>query len=270
MLTLRCHYAGAIPIEAECLTPDRLTELSARAIAALPVQHGNASVALGEFFAVEGDAADREILIEGDGGCVKHLGAGMISGRLTIRGNVGMHLGAHMRGGEIHVHGNAGDWTGAEMRGGRIHIHGHAGNLAGAGYRGSRLGMRGGVLLIDGNAGHEVGATLRRGLIAVGGDAGDYVGAAMIAGSIFVGGRVGDGAGSGMKRGTLALLGPMASLSPTFRRACVYRPPFVTIYLRQLQAWGFPVSAEVFRGEFQRYSGDLLALGKGEVLHWQP
>src|SRR5438067_7955366 len=166
MLLLKYKSTTTIPVEAECITPDNLAGKSPADIAALPVQHGNAQVPLGEFFAVEGDAADREIVIEGDCSRVKLIGSGMTTGRITVRGDIGMHLGAEMKGGEIHVHGRAGDWVGAEMKGGRIHVHGDAGHLVGAAYRGSRHGMRGGVILVDGKAGNEIGGTMRRGFIA--------------------------------------------------------------------------------------------------------
>jgi formylmethanofuran dehydrogenase subunit C len=269
MLRLRYRGTTTIPVEAECLTPDHLAGKSAAEIAALPVQHGNAPAPLGDFFNVEGDSSDKEILIEGDCSRVKLVGAGMASGRLTVRGDVGMHVGAEMAGGELHVHGRAGDWAGAEMRGGRLHVRGDAGHLVGAAYRGGRFGMRGGVILIEGNAGNEVGSAMRRGLIAVGGDAGDFAGVSMIAGSLFVFGRPGQRPGAGMKRGTLAACGGEPALLPTFRRDCDYRPAFVRLYLRQLRDWGFPVRGELFGGSWRRYSGDLVALGKGEILHWR-
>ena len=269
MLHLRYRGTTTIPVEAECLTPDNLAGKSAAEIVALPVQHGNATAPLGDFFSVEGDAADRELLIEGDCGRVKWIGAGMASGRITVRGDVGMHLGAEMTGGEVHVHGRAGDWVGAEMRGGRIHIRGDAGHLAGAAYRGGHVGMRGGVLLIEGKAGNEVGAHMRRGLIVVGGDAGDFAGVALIAGSVFVFGRPGLRPGAGMKRGTLAFGGELPGLLPSFRYDCDYRPAFLALYLRQLRAWGFPVPDRLFGGSWRRYSGDLIELGKGEILHWR-
>jgi formylmethanofuran dehydrogenase subunit C len=270
-LMLRLKYTGTttIPLEAECLTPDQLADKSAGAIAALPLQHGNAQAPLGEFFTVDGDASDHELLIEGDCGRIKWIGAGMTGGRIRIEGNAGMHLGAEMRGGEIHVHGQAGDWVGAEMRGGRIHVHGDAGHLVGAAYRGSRFGMRGGVILIDGKAGNEIGSTMRRGLIAVGGDTGDFPGVGMIAGSVVLCGQPGLRPGAGMKRGTLAVLGGPPQLLPTFRHDCTFQPVFLRLYLRQLRAWGFAVPEECLDGKYDRYSGDLVALGKGEVLCWQ-
>src|SRR5437763_11801259 len=128
MLRLRYHATTTVPVEAECVTPDTLAGKSPAEVAALPVQHGNRAEPLGEFFAVEGDAADGEVLVEGDCSRVKWLGAGMTRGRLVVRGNAGMHLGAEMRGGLIEVEGDAGDWVGAEMRGGRIHVRGNAGH----------------------------------------------------------------------------------------------------------------------------------------------
>ena len=56
---------------------------------------------------------------------------------------------------------------------------------------------------------------------------------------------------------------------PTFRADCVYRPAFLSLYLRQLRAWGFPVPDACRDGDAERYSGDLVALGKGEVLYWR-
>lgn len=269
MLILRCKSSTTIPIEAEGITPDALADKLAHEIAALPVAHGNREERLGEFFHVEGDASDREIRIEGDCSRVKWIGAGMTAGKIAIHGPVGMHLGAEMRGGLIHVHGSVADWAGAEMRGGRIHIHGDAGHLVGAAYRGSRRGMRGGIILVDGKAGAEVGAVMRRGLIAIGGASGDFVGASMIAGTICVFGSPGVRCGAGMKRGTLAFFSDMPSLLPSFRHNCDYQPIFMRLYLRQLQKWGFSQAQPFLRGKFQRFSGDLIAQGKGEILHWQ-
>jgi formylmethanofuran dehydrogenase subunit C len=270
MLRLTYFSDTEIPVEAECITPDNLAGKTPAEVARLPVQHGNATLALGDFFRVEGDAADGEVLLEGDSSRVKWVGAEMRSGRLTVRGNLGMHAGAEMRGGELVVHGDAGDWAGAEMRGGRLHVHGDAGHLVGAGYRGSRLGMRGGVILVDGKAGNEVGSTMRRGLIAVGGSTGDFAGVGMIAGTVLVFGPPGVRAGAGMKRGTVGLFSGPAPLLPTFRYDCTYRPVFVRLYLRQLLDWGFRAAEPFVRGSYRRYSGDHVALGKGEILHWQP
>jgi formylmethanofuran dehydrogenase subunit C len=265
MLRLTYYGTSRIPVEAECITPDQLAGKAPQEIAKLPVQHGNASVPLGEFFRVEGDASDGEIVVEGDTARVKWLGTGMTRGSLTIEGDAGMHVGSEMRGGVIRVMGNAGDWVGGEMRGGIIHVQGNAGHLVGAAYRGSRVGMRGGVILVRGGAGNEVGAAMRRGVIAVG-SAGDYPGVSMVAGSVFVFGSCGVRSGAGMKRGTIVLAGPAPELLGTFRMACVYEPVFLAIYLQQLRAWGYPIPESLIGARWRRYSGDLVSLGKGEIL----
>ncbi|HEU5323690.1 MAG TPA: formylmethanofuran dehydrogenase subunit C, partial [Methylomirabilota bacterium] len=144
MITLRLTRAPAVPLEAETITPDAFRGRSRAEIERLPVAHGNRTAALGDFFAVSGEADDT-VRVEGDVGSVKHVGRGMTGGRLEIHGRAGMHAGAEMRGGELVVHGDAGDWAGAEMRGGVLRVHGDAGHLVGAAYRGSRRGMRGGT-----------------------------------------------------------------------------------------------------------------------------
>jgi formylmethanofuran dehydrogenase subunit C len=266
MLRLTCTSTTTIPIEAECITPNALAGKTAAEIASLPVQHGNAPAPLGDFFRVEGEAGDQQIVLEGDCSRVKCVGAGMTSGSLTVEGDIGMHVGAEMRGGAIDVKGNAADWVGAEMRGGAIRVRGAAGHLVGAGYRGSRLGMRGGVIVVDGKAGNEVGSSMRRGFIAIGGEAGDFAGVSMIAGTIFLFGRPGMRTGAGMKRGTIAVLGDRPQLLPTFRFDCVYRPLFLRLYFRHLEAIGFRVPEGLGSAAYRRYSGDLVALGKGEML----
>ncbi|MFO0843332.1 MAG: formylmethanofuran dehydrogenase subunit C [Gemmataceae bacterium] len=265
MLRLTYHADTRIPVEAECVTPDNLAGKSPREIAHLSVQHGNTSAPLGEFFKVEGDADDGDVVVEGDTSRVKWLGAGMSRGLLTITGDAGMHTGAEMTGGTLTVRGNTGDWVGAEMCGGTIHVHGNAGHLVGAAYRGAHVGMRGGVILVRGTAGNEVGAGMRRGLIAVGAAA-DFVGVSMVAGSVFVFGPSGQRPGAGMKRGTLVFAGPPPQTLVTFRQGCVYEPVFLAIYLRRLASWGYPVPTEVFGARWRRHSGDLVSLGKGEIL----
>jgi formylmethanofuran dehydrogenase subunit C len=267
---LRLTYRGdtSIPVEAECISPDTLRNKTPSEIAKLLVFHGNRQVPLGEFFEVEGNADDGEIVVVGDCSRVKWMGTEMTQGRLVIDGHAGMHLGSEMRGGSIEVHGNAGDWVGAEMRGGRIHVWGNAGHLVGAAYRGSRRGMRGGMILVEGSAGNEVGASMRRGLIAIGGPCGDFPGVSLIAGSIFLFDAVGQRPGAEMKCGTLAMLGPCPELLPTFRFACDYRPVFLDVFFQHLRSTNFSPAQRSFPGKFRRYCGDLVALGKGEILHW--
>ena len=125
--------------------------------------------------------------------------------------------------------------------------------------------MNRGLILVDGNAGNEVGSVMRRGLIVVGGDTGDFTGVFATAGSIIVFGRLGARSGAGMKHGTIVAYHP-PELLPTFRFDCVYQPGFLRLFLQSLRAHGVPVKDEYLAGSYRRYSGDLNALGKGEIL----
>jgi formylmethanofuran dehydrogenase subunit C len=267
-LTLTLAEPSSIPLEVDSVTFAAVRSQSVEAIRAIPIQRGNKSPALGEFFEVSGSADDGEIVWRGDCAKVKHIAAGLSEGRVRVEGNAGMHLGAQLSGGEVIVTGDAADWVGAEMRGGRIRVLGNAGHLVGAVYRGGRRGMTGGEILVHGDAGNEIGHTMRRGLIAIGGRAGDAVGFNMIAGSVFVCGPCGIRPGAEMRRGTIGLLGPDSAvdLLPTFQFACIYQPNFLRIYLRHLKALGFPLPDDCLDVSYRRYLGDFLELGLGEVL----
>jgi formylmethanofuran dehydrogenase subunit C len=263
---LRLNAPLSLPVEAECIYPDRFDGLDQAQVAALPVLCGRHRLALGELFTVEADGTGN-IMVEGDLRHVKGVGQGMSRGRITLHGDVGMHLGAGMSGGEIVVHGNVDAWAGAHMRGGLLRVCGAAGPLLGAAYPGEKRGMSGGVILVHGDAGPRAGERMRRGLIAVQGSVGEFAGACMIAGSFVACGLLGARAGAGMVRGTLVALGGLAGgLLPTFLYACTYQPVFLRLILRRLQDWGLPIPLAQVEGLYQRYSGDVTALGKGEIL----
>jgi formylmethanofuran dehydrogenase subunit C len=263
-LKLTLHSQPSVPLEAENISPDRLTGLTEAEIAALPVQHGNEQSALGDFFKVEG-TANGEIELEGDLEKVKMIGSGMSYGRLVIHGNVGMHVGSVMSGGEILVEGNADDWAGAEMSGGLLHIKGDVGNALASNYRGSQVGMQGGEIFVHGNAGSEVGGAMRRGLIAIQGDSGDFTGVNMLAGSIIVLGNLGWRSGAGMVRGTIVTMHE-TRIIPTFGYACTYKPSFLPLYLKRLREMGLAVDDAYLTGRYRRWSGDSVELNRGEIL----
>ena len=267
MTTLKPKIRFEVPVEAECVSPDVFEGKSERELAELEVFWGNKRKRLGDLFEIEGDGS-REITIEGDLSKVKHIGARMGKGKISIKGDVGMHLGREMLGGEIFVDGNVGDWLGAEMKGGLIKVCGGAGNLAGSAYRGSKVGMRGGTIIIEGNAGREVGELMRRGVIAVKGDLGEFAGALMTGGSIVCFGNIGGRAGAGMDRGTIVAFNPL-ELLPTFKYSCTYSPTFIRPFLRGLRKHGLPVKDEHIEGIYERYDGDIASLGKGEILTWK-
>jgi formylmethanofuran dehydrogenase subunit C len=262
-LRLTLREEPAVPLEAEALCPDRLAAASRAEIEALPVWHGNERTRVGEFFAISG--AGNDVRVEGDLSRVKFVGAGMTAGRLTVAGNVGMHAGAGMRGGELHVEGDAGDWAGAGMRGGTLVVRGSAGRQLGGVYPGERAGMRGGEIVVYGDAGAQAGAGVRRGLIAVAGRVGDAAGLRMLAGTLIALGGLGPRAGAGMRRGSIVTMAPATPLA-TFVFSCIYRPPFLRLYLRRLRALGLAVSDEQLDGRYARWCGDGLELRRGEIL----
>ena len=267
-LRLALRATPDVPVEADCISPQRLAGMSLADIERLAVFHGNRQTALADFFAVTGQAGD-VLQLEGDLSRIKHIGAGMTGGAIHIEGNAGAHLGAEMSGGAIIVSGNAGDWVGPEMRGGRIVVRGNAGHMAGSAYRGSPIGMTGGEILIHGNALNEVGHGMRAGLIAIGGTCGDFAGVNMLAGTVTIFGAAGIRAGASMKRGTIVAMQPM-ELLPTFSLSCTYHPPFLPLYLRHLQKLGLPVVDAHFTTAYQRWCGDTVELNRGEILQPAP
>ena len=268
-LRLTLLNPSSIPIEVDSVRLETVREQSVDAVLATLVLHGNVHEPLGEFFQASGSASDDNTLVfEGDCRFVKRIAAALTEGHVRVEGSAGMHLGAEMTGGQVICEGDATDWVGAEMSGGRIHVRGNVGHQLGAVYRGGHRGMTGGEILVDGDAGNEVGHSMRRGLIAVGGRMGDLSGVNLIAGTILHGGAPGIRHGAGMKRGTIAFLAPETAVDmlPTFRAAGLCRPTFLRLYLRHLADLGWPVPDGSLDAAFQRYNGDFLELGKGEIL----
>jgi formylmethanofuran dehydrogenase subunit C len=90
----------------------------------------------------------------------------------------------------------------------------------------------------------------------------------MIAGTLVLLGGAGRRTAAGMKRGTI-VVGRAIDLLPTFRDAGTYRPTFLALLLRTLRRiYGFDVEDRYVNGLYQRYSGDFVELGRGEVWVW--
>jgi formylmethanofuran dehydrogenase subunit C len=266
-LTLTYFGQTSLPVEIEGLTPDWAADKSLAEIERFEIFHGNRKLALAEMFKVGGNASDKRFEFEGNLAGVHWIGAHMTSGKIHIHGPGGRHLGSEMEGGEIRVDGDAGDWAGAEMHGGLIHVRGNAGHQTGAAYRGSAKGMTGGTILVDGNVGNEIGSMMRRGMIAIGGSAGDMIGFNMLAGTVLVFGEAGIRPGAGMRRGTIGLFGPKPPpLLPSFRRGSSLQPQILQVLLRDLRSKGLQIGDDLLKAEIDLYSGDLLSLGRGEIL----
>lgn len=268
-VVLTPRAAPEVPIEVECVAPDRFAALGEREIAALPVWQGTRAATLGDFFAVRG-GRNALVRIDGDVPWADGLGTAMGGGMLRVEGRAGRGVGAGMTGGTIEVLGDAGDDAGMAMAGGVLRIAGSAGDRLGAARAGASRGATGGEIIVLGAAGALAGAAARRVLIVVVGSVGPDAARAMIAGSLVVLGAAGAGAARWSKRGTLVVMGAVA-IAPTYRYACTYQPPHVRrtlTYLRQRHA--LAIEDRYVHGRYRRYSGDMAELGKGEILQWTP
>lgn len=268
-MALRLRYTASttIPVEIEGLIPSFVRDKPLAEIEKFILFHGNRQLPLAEFFNVSGDPADERIEFEGNLSGVHWIGAKMDGGAIHVQGPAGRHIGSEMTRGEIHVHGDASDWVGGELHGGLIHVRGRAGHLIGAAYRGSRKGMTGGTILIGGDVGNECGHTMRRGLLVIGGSCGDAAAFNMIAGTVAVLGACGIRPAAGMRRGTLLLANPDAPrLLPTFQKACRYRPSFLPLLMAELQKLQFAFDPGLLEGDYTLWHGDLVEIGRGEVL----
>jgi formylmethanofuran dehydrogenase subunit C len=209
---------------------------------------GNAS--LGDLFQIEG-VPDGRIEFHGDLDLVDRLGAGLQTGQVLVKGNVGGEAGLAMAGGILDIDGNAGP-------------------RAGAAPLGYKRGMLGGEMIVRGSAGAEAGALMRRGLLVIGRTAGTLTGRGMIAGTVVVLGAAGSDTGLWSKRGSVVVLGKITP-PETYAYACTYQPVHLRLMLGRLRkTYRLPIQRKHFTGSYHRYSGDLAELGKGEILAWTP
>lgn len=240
------------------LRPDTLCTLDAPSLAAVKLPIGRTSVPLGEFFEVhQADSSDIALIIRG-APPLNRLGANMSQGTLIIEGDVGDDLGASMTGGLIGVTGNAGHRVG------------------GPDYS-SKRGMTGGEILIDGTARDFVGFLMRRGLIAIAGTTGKSPGYRMLAGTIVLGSRCEDQPGLEMQRGTIIALDTVkvpVSFSESGIISATAMPAMMLVMKRLRDSGWKPGDDSRFDwnrmsdGAWRLWSGDGLAINKGEVLQW--
>lgn len=266
-----------IPIEAEVISPDVITQNNLKEISDLEVFVGNTKDPLSAWFKIKGEVADdpsqQLITVDGNVPHVKYIGAKMTVGKIVVKGDAGMHSGSQMRGGELIIEGSADDWTGAEMSGGLLVIKGDAGHLLGSAYRGSADGMKGGCIHVMGNAGTEAASFMRRGMIIVEGNTGPFTGVHMNGGEIIVFGTTGRRAGAQAKGngGFIACLGGVETMLPTYRFDTSYTPVFWRLYLLQLSD-----KLDILRAKkyidtpLRRYRGDLAVGGNAEILIAEP
>lgn len=240
-----------VPVEAECISPKILHELSLEEIKRLKVYEGNKVCKLEDLFKVkeeENKAAEGlRLVLEGDFSKVWRIGEKMESGEIIIKGNCGPYLGLQMKGGRITVHGNAGSWLGSEMSGGIIEVYGNVGDYVGAAFRGERpgRGMKGGEIRIHGNAGVELGAGMKKGLIVVNGSCMEMPGRGMRGGSILIRGDCEGRAGARASGGKIVICGRSGRVLPSF---------YISGIVPSVK-----VKKEKLKGPFYLFVGDVLS-----------
>jgi len=245
-LTLTLRADPPARVLAAPLVPSRLRGLDSHAVAAVALRCGAETVTVGELFEVSGDGDGGGLVLAGDLRRFDGIGAGMSSGEVLVRGDVGAGAGV-------------------EMSGGLLRILGDAGPRLGAAYPGARAGMTGGEIVVSGDAGEEAGAAMRRGLIAVGGRTGAGAGLRMLAGTVIALGGIGAEAGLGNKRGSL-VSGRWIEPLPAYTFATRFHPPALGLQLRRARQHGLNVDDALLRGEWARWSGDRTELTRGEIL----
>jgi formylmethanofuran dehydrogenase subunit C len=265
-IELEFHSPGGLLADLAGFHPSEVLSLSSAGIEKLRVPVAGKVLPLAECFRVScSDEEQDELVLSGDTSRIISAGQYMASGRLVIRGEAGPNTAAQMSGGELEVFGDSGDNLAVAMCGGLVRVHGRSGDWCGAALPGQSRGMTGGIILVEGDVGTEAGAGMRRGLLVIAGNSGAWTGTHMLAGTILCLGRLGTGAGVEMIRGSL-VAGSSEPLLPGIYPAGEADPEWLLICLEWLRRLGLPDLPAWDRRIPQRYIGDHLLSGRGEIL----
>jgi len=236
----------------------------------MPLQIGNETSSVGEFFDIEGSLSNSQVFLENPVQQMDYLGQALAPGiELTVKGNVGHFAGAELSGGKVIIDGNTLDYAGCSMSKGLLEIKGDSKDYLGAAYAGNKKGMVGGTILVHGNSRHFTGDMLRRGTIMVVGHIGDYCASRMIAGTVTNLGTIGKQVGVGMRRGTILLPHKPKDVLTGFHDCGRHNLGYLTLLLDELrQHKSMFQSLHPMRRRVQRYLGDTTVGGQGEMLIW--
>ncbi len=261
-LTLTLKLNPTQRLDLSSLLPHRLAGKSVAEISAIDIATTREAVTVGDVFTVRAGDAE-EIRFEGGLERFDGIGHGLQNGRIVVEGDAGMNAGRLMAGGELLVSGNVGPYAGSGMTGGRIEIIGDAADFLAGPREGEMQGMSGGIIVVRGSAGSRPADRMRRGTIIIEGDTGDCPGSRMIAGTLVILGHCGAYPGYLMKRGTIALASP-PELGATFLDSGVFASAFPGLFAKLLEP-DSKGAGKLFRSRMRRFSGDMAALGKGEI-----
>lgn len=264
-LTLTLKQEPVARIDCSPITPTRLAGKSLPEIERIPLKTGHGDFAVGDVFALSGNAGERIVFTRGSRRLF-HVGAALGGGTIIVEGDVGGYCAHRMAAGEILVRGSTDAFAACEMRAGVLTIEGNAGDFLGAALIGAHRGMSGGRVFVKGSAGDRCGDHLRRGEMFVEGDVGAFCASRMSGGTIAVNGRCGEGLGFSMKRGSVLLRDVPDMLPPTFADCGSHALPFLPLLAA---SWNkLPTSFSKVDGmrQVRRWVGDLAFEGRGELL----
>ena len=263
-LTLVCTAPG-VRVDLSALCPALAAGANLAELAHLPVAGaGGTAMKVGDAFALRGSSGG-DVVIEGSHGSVDGIGAGLMSGRLIVEGDVGDRAGAGMRGGALTVRGSAGAYMASGMRGGVVHVTRKAGDFVGGVGTGKRFGMTGGCVIVEGDIGARAGDKMRRGLVLARGRIGAAAGSRMIGGTIIAERGFGPHAGQAMRRGTL--IGPSVdAMSATFADCGWHDLVILAVMARAWKRELGDLAPRPLPSKVHRFAGDLAGIGRGEVL----
>ncbi|MDD5367800.1 MAG: formylmethanofuran dehydrogenase subunit C [Anaerolineaceae bacterium] len=268
-IVLNFHPPDMVQLDVRSLLGSNLLGLSQPQIEKLPLQANRQAVQLGDVCRVTRELAGQdEVFFCGETRTCTFVARGMPAGKLEVEGGVGYGAGMEMSGGELVVHGSASDCLGVALRGGCIRVDGNAGDWVGAAHFGQDSGMTGGSILVGGSTGSYTGVAMRRGLIWVAGNTGEYTGERILAGTIVCTGSLGRYAGLGMRRGSI-VAGRTDSVLPGFSAAGRADDEWLRIYFKALSDSGIHIPAGWQGAAPNRFSGDHLEMGKGEILVYE-
>ncbi len=260
-----------VPLHVDHVLPENV---AGQDVQNIPIEEGNRTGRLSDYFDVEGSAADDHIVcFSGDLKNVFGIGRSMSCGTIEVLGDAGPFVGRDMSGGKIFVTGNTDDYLGAEMTGGQIVVWGNSGNYVGANTPGGKYGMNRGAIFVSGSAGQSLGRRMRRGTIVVQGAVGSLCGWEMMAGTILVFGSALKDAGLDMRRGTIILAGESSkSFMPvsSFVQGTKSHSQTIAMIGQWLRQSEIEIPKETIKQRlmgqaFLQWHGDLNEGGRGEI-----
>lgn len=237
VLTLKTRLGAYL--DARPFSPE-LCALPLEQVLAIPLHYGRTRAMVADLFDIS-PTPENALALRGDLSLCQFVGAGMTAGSLIADGPAGHGAGEGMRGGKLLLE--------------------HAGDDAGA-------AMEDGLLVVRGNCGNNCARRMRRGVIVIQGDAGEHLCRDMRGGTVLLLGKPGRYLARGMNRGALFLRNGPAPVSFTYTGT--YRPTFASLLARGLAAQGVALPPGLLTGPLARYTGDPLALGKGEIFLASP